>query len=228
MDVTATTPRAGVDTVRTYGVSRETLREIVDRRFNRSIDAPARFFPVHVPAVAHACLDMARRFEQGGRLLVFGEGAEATDAAHVSVEFVHPVLVGKRALPAIALTTDAGAITGLLRRGTGDVFARSLRLLGREQDIALGISRAAPSLAVNEGLLAARDIGMLTLLLAGEAAAVPGAGTTRPNESVADGFDFEFTVPSTDPLLVQEVQETLYHVMWELVHVFFEAGVLEA
>ena len=226
MDVTATTAQAGVETDRLYGVSRDRLRDIVDRRFRRSVETPARFFPAHAPTIARACLEMARRFEQGGRLLVFGEGAEATDAAHVSVEFVHPVLVGKRALPAIALTSDAGALTGLLRRGPDDALARSLRLLGREQDIALGISRAQPSAAVHEGLLAARDIGMLTLLLAGESIAATTAAT-RANTSVADGFDFEFTVPAADPLLVQEVHETLYHVMWELVHVFFEAGVLD-
>jgi D-sedoheptulose 7-phosphate isomerase len=200
-----------------HGLSREALRGLVDRRFRSSVDSPARFFPLHAPAIARACHAMSSRFEQGGRLLVFGEGAEATDAAHVSVEFVHPVLVGKRALPAIALATDAAALTGLQRHGTVDAFARSLRLLGRAQDIALGISRAAPSDAVREGLIAARDIGMLTLLLTGEASI----------GSVADGFDFEFTVPSTDPLVVQEVQETLYHIMWELVHVFFEAGVLD-
>jgi D-sedoheptulose 7-phosphate isomerase len=170
---------------------------------------------------------MARRFERGGRLLVCGEGAEATDAAHVSVEFVHPVLVGKRALPAIALTSDAAALTGLMRRAGEDAWARALRLLGREHDIALAISRAAPSPALREGLAAAQDMGMLTLLLAGDAVSAEAGGATHRVASVADGFDFEFTVSAHDPMIVQEVQETLYHVMWELVHVFFEAGVLD-
>ena len=54
---------------------------------------------------------MARRFHQGGRLLAFGNGAWATEAQHVSVEFVHPVIVGTRALPALALTNDSATLS---------------------------------------------------------------------------------------------------------------------
>src|SRR5215475_7468664 len=54
--------------------------------------------------LAAACDEMARRFLAGGRLIAFGRGASATDAQHVSVEFVHPVIVGKRALPALDLS----------------------------------------------------------------------------------------------------------------------------
>lgn len=57
--------------------------------------------------IAAACHDMAVRFSRGGRLLAFGYGTPATDAQHVSVEFVHPVIVGKRALPALSLVAAA-------------------------------------------------------------------------------------------------------------------------
>ena len=56
---------------------------------------------------------MAQRFHQGGRLLAFGNGGSATDAQHVAVEFVHPVIVGKRALPSIALTNDTAFLSGV-------------------------------------------------------------------------------------------------------------------
>ena len=56
---------------------------------------------------------MALRFHRGGKLVVFGTGAASTDAQHVAVEFVHPVIVGKRALPAISLTSDAATVTGV-------------------------------------------------------------------------------------------------------------------
>ena len=72
-------------------------------------------------ALSLACRDMAARFASGGRLLVFGSGAGASDAAHVAVEFVHPVTVGKRALPALALSGD---------------FAHQVRTLGRPPDMA--------------------------------------------------------------------------------------------
>ncbi|HXH05967.1 MAG TPA: SIS domain-containing protein [Vicinamibacterales bacterium] len=177
-------------------------------RFERSAAVPDRFFAVEAPAVARACQAAARRFLQGGRLLVFGEGAEASDAQHVAVEFVHPVIVGKRALPALALTADTAALTGASRGGPV-AFAPILAALGHPADIALGISRGAPGPAVREGLAAARARGLLTIALAGGAAD-------------RDAADFVFVVPGDDPLVVQEVQETLYHVLWELVHVFVE------
>ena len=78
---------------------------------------------------------MARRFSQGGRLLAFGNGAQATDAQHVSVEFVHPVIVGKRALPALALTNDSATMSGMMAEGDTDMlfvhqiaFWRDLRI----------------------------------------------------------------------------------------------------
>jgi D-sedoheptulose 7-phosphate isomerase len=62
------------------------------------------FFAVEAPRLAEACREMSERFLRGGRLLAFGRGPYATDAQHVSVEFVHPVIVGKRALPALDLS----------------------------------------------------------------------------------------------------------------------------
>ena len=80
--------------------------EVVDRRFARTAEANQAFFAAHDELVARACHEMARRFEKGGRLLVLGAGHQASDARHVAVEFVHPVIVGKRALPAIALVAE--------------------------------------------------------------------------------------------------------------------------
>jgi len=194
------------------------LRELVDRRFQRSVEVPARFFAANADLVSRACLEMARRFQRGGRLLVFGEGAEATDAQHVAVEFVHPVIVGKRALPAIALPNDVAILTGLARgRDSSDSFARVLEILGREQDIAMGISRDIAGPSILSALTLARRLGMLTIGLTGD------RGMLQRGNLV----DFAFAVPSDDPLVVQEVHETLYHVLWELVHIFFEHRVVE-
>src|SRR5712671_2090529 len=66
--------------------------------------------------VARACYDIAVRFHRGGKLIVFGNGGSGTDANHVAVEFVHPVIVGKRALPAMALTNDPATVTGVASR----------------------------------------------------------------------------------------------------------------
>ncbi len=189
------------------------LAERVATRFDRSITVPTAFFEAEADTLARACLAMARRFGAGGRLLVFGEGAQATDAQHVAVEFVHPVIVGKRALPAIALTSDIATFTAARQTPTpADGFDWQLAVLGRPQDIAMGLSPDGHGRSVLAGLSAARQRGLLTIGIAG------GDGGRLAEQAL----DFHFVVPSTDAFVVQEVQETLYHVLWELVHVFFE------
>src|SRR5438874_7780946 len=117
------------------------LQAVVEARFAQSMSVPETFFTTEAGRIAEACWSMARRFHQGGRLLAFGNGAWATDAQHVSVEFVHPVIVGKRALPALALTNDSSTLSGLMAGGDTEMpFARQLKVLARPQDIAMGFS----------------------------------------------------------------------------------------
>jgi D-sedoheptulose 7-phosphate isomerase len=173
----------------------------------------------HAGTVAAACYDMAVRFHQGGKLVVFGTGSSSTDALHVAVEFVHPVIVGKRALPAISLTADAATVTSIAEReGMGAIFAHQLRHLAIPADIALGLSADGNSESVLNGLLTAHGMGMLTIALAGAGGGVIG---TSP------AVDHVLVTTESDPRVVKEAQVTTYHVLWELVHVFFEQpGVL--
>ncbi|HEX4145448.1 MAG TPA: SIS domain-containing protein [Pirellulales bacterium] len=76
----------------------------------------AEYVPRHCQGLARASQEMARRFGRGGRLLAVGTGSYATDAAHISVEFIHPVIVGKRALPALDLSVDAERMLDVLTR----------------------------------------------------------------------------------------------------------------
>src|ERR1700689_3792468 len=111
--------------------------------------------------VALACRDMAARFQAGGRLLGFGSGGGATDAEHVAVEFVHPVIVGKRALPALSLASDSATLTGIAAdRGPAEIFSHQILTLGRPGDIALGLSVDGDAPAIRRGLMAARPPGM--------------------------------------------------------------------
>jgi D-sedoheptulose 7-phosphate isomerase len=171
-------------------------------------------------AIADACHAMAVRFHRGGKLIVFGTGGAAADAQHVAVEFVHPVIVGKRALPAISLTTDVATVTGIAEQdGMAAIFAHQLRYLAAPEDIALGISADGDNDSVRAGLAAARERGLLTVALAG------GDGGAITSEHTAEHV---LTAPASDPRIVKELQVTTYHVLWELVHVFFEQpGVLD-
>jgi D-sedoheptulose 7-phosphate isomerase len=130
----------------------------VDRRR----EANAAWFAAEAERLARLCGEMAKRFGRGGRLLATGD---VSDSRHVAVEFVHPVIVGKRALPALAVTP------------------RELELLAEPDDmvIAFGVEVAeTPALRI------------------------------------------ELEPPEQDPFIRQELVETAYHVLWELVHVFLE------
>jgi len=162
---------------------------------------------------------MAMRFHRGGRLFTFGSGGAVTDAQHIAVEFVHPVIVGKRALPALSLTGDVATLTGVgASAGFDDIFAHQLRCFASADDIALGVSPDGRCAGVLRGLQAAKELGMLTVALAG------GDGG---DIAASPAVEHAVVVGSRDPRVVKEVHVTAYHVLWELVHVFLEQpGVL--
>lgn len=190
----------------------------VDALFARRA-APLEQLAANAAAVARACHAMAVRFHQGGKLVVFGNGGPSTDAQHVAVEFVHPVIVGKRALPAISLTADVATVTGVANQeGLAEIFAHQIRFLAESADIALGISTDGECENVLRGLHTGHDLGMLTVALVGG-----GGGAIAASPVV----DHSLIAASSDPRVVKEVHVTTYHILWELVHVFFEQpGVL--
>ncbi len=110
------------------------------------------FFAAQADRLAVACREMAQRFLDGGRLLAFGRGVYATDAQHVSVEFVHPVIVGKRALPALDLSM---------------LPAPALATLVRPRDIVMGFGPPDGDSEIAGALAAARRAGAMTFALPG-------------------------------------------------------------
>ena len=110
------------------------------------------FFARESRRLAEACREMADRFLQGGRLLAFGRGPYATDAQHVSVEFVHPVIVGKRALPALDLSL---------------AFGPWLETLIGPEDMVMGFGPPGGDPEVDVALTAARSRGAMTFALPG-------------------------------------------------------------
>ncbi len=194
-------------------VDAEQLRAVAAEAF-RQREEPGSGLAADAGRVAAACHDMALRFHRGGKLLVFGNGGPATDAQHISVEFVHPVIVGKRALPALSLVNDVATVMGVARRhGIDAVFAHQVGVLGAPADIALGVSADGDCRNVLRGLERAHAEGMLTVALLGGDGGEIGASPS---------VDHCFTVSSDNPRIVKEVHVTTYHVLWELVHVFFD------
>jgi len=170
--------------------SRERIVELARAR----TDAGAAFFDAEAGRIAACCHRLAERFARGGRLVAFGHSAAArSDVRHVAVEFVHPVIVGKRALPALGLGAEGGPLTAQVDAVVGaDDIA-----------IAFGADEADAGETV-AALTAARAQGALTIAFAGT------------------GAEWEFIPPAADAYVRQELVETVYHLLWELVHVFFD------
>ena len=160
----------------------------VDELLRRRTEANERFFPAEADRIARLCHGMAERFARGGRLLALGASPQArSDARHVAVEFVHPVIVGKRALPAIGIGPEGGSLTF------------QVELIAEPEDMIIAFGDET-----TEAVRRARERGCLTI------------GFERV------GAEWEFEPPVDDPFVRQELAETLYHILWELVHVFFE------
>jgi D-sedoheptulose 7-phosphate isomerase len=156
-------------------------------------EANARFFSAEAERLARLCHRMAERFARGGRLIAVGSTpAGRSDARHVAVEFVHPVIVGKRALPAIGLAGDSGTPSA------------QADLLARPDDIVIAFDSERDGGEAARALELAASRGCLTVAFA------------------TAGAEYEFDPPAADADVRQELVETLYHVLWELVHVFFE------
>ncbi len=169
----------------------DTSAALLDALLARRVASSERFFAAEEERIARCCHRMAERFAAGGRLLALGRSPAArSDARHVAVEFVHPVIVGKRALPALALCAEGGAL------------APQAALAAEPADVVIGFEAGDGETAAALGL--ARERGCLTIADAG------GAAEWAFDPGVADRF------------VAQELVETLYHVLWELVHVFFE------
>jgi len=160
---------------------------LLDAFARERVEAGEQYFGAEAERIARLCHRAAERFARGGRLIALGRSPAArSDARHVAVEFVHPVIVGKRALPALALTAEGGPLPA------------QVALIAEPDDLVIAFEAHDEETAEAWALATAR--GCLPV-----------------------AFD-----PPGDPFVRQELVETGYHVLWELVHVFFEhRGLLE-
>ncbi len=150
---------------------------------------------------------IADAFAQGNKLLVFGNGGSASDAQHLCGELVVRFQRNRRALPAIALCTDAAVMTACGNDYSFSlVFARQIEALGKRGDIALGISTSGSSANVVEALRTARRLGLCTILLTG-----PKKGPAR------DHSDVVVTAPGSNTARIQELHLAACHCICEAI-----------
>lgn len=153
---------------------------------------------------------LASCFEQGGKLLICGNGGSAADAQHFAAEFMNRFRIDRQPWPAIALSTDTSVLTSIANDAAyEDVFARQVRALGRPGDVLIGLSTSGRSANVLAALKAARERGLITIGFTGEAG----------SEQMAGICDLMLAVPSNETARIQECHEFVYHVV---------AGMVEA
>jgi D-sedoheptulose 7-phosphate isomerase len=193
------------------------LRFSLLEKAKESVDVKTRFFEANKDTILAASLQMARSFNRGRKLLVCGNGGSATDAQHVAVEFMHPIIVGRKALPAICLTNDIAMLTAVANDvGFNDVFTRQIIALGRPGDFLLGISTSGNSDNLVHAFLTARRMNLITIGFAGNDGG-------KMAEMFSQGvLDYCLTVPTSSIHRIQETHVTLYHIMWDMVHTFLQ------
>ncbi len=139
----------------------------------------------------------------GGKLLFFGNGGSASDAQHLATELTVRFITYRPSIPAIALTTDTSALTAIGNdMGFDQIFARQVEALGREGDMAIGISTSGNSKNVLLALETARAQGLVTVGFAG-----------RNGGKMADFCDIRLVVPSQITAHIQEMHITLGHLL---------------
>jgi D-sedoheptulose 7-phosphate isomerase len=172
-----------------------------------SLEVKRRFFSEHGTDVQRAADLIADAFKANGKLLVFGNGGSAADAQHIAGELVNRFLQDRRALPAVALTTDGGVLTCIANdTGFENVFARQIEALGRKGDICLAISTSGTSPNVTLACEQARKQGMVVIGLLG-----------RDGGKAAALCDLALIVPSNNTQRIQETHNLIGHIVCELV-----------
>lgn len=152
-----------------------------------------------------------KTLESGGKIILFGNGGSAADAQHIAAEFVGRYLCNRRALAAIALTTNTSSLTAIGNDYSYDeVFARQIEAVGKKGDLALGISTSGNSKNVIRALIIAKELGLVTV-------GMTGKDGGRMRHSV----DFCLCVPCVQTPRIQEAHIFIGHAVCEIVEEHF-------
>ena len=173
-----------------------------------SLNVKRRYFAEHGAEVRLAAEMIADCFKASGKLLLFGNGGSAADAQHIAGEFINRFLpLDRRALPAIALSTDGGVLTCIANdTGFEKVFARQVEALGTPGDLCLAITTSgnSPNILAAIEVALARELKVIGLL-------------GRDGGLCAPLCDLALVVPSEDTQRIQETHNLIGHVICELV-----------
>lgn len=149
-----------------------------------------------------------KAFKSGNKLLIFGNGGSAADSQHIAAEFVNRFMINRKALPAIALTTDSSVLTSIANDFSYiNIFSRQIEALGKKGDIAWGISTSGKSANVIKAFETANELGLKTVVFTGK----------NINKMKNIIVNHKILVPSSSTQRIQEAHITVAHIICELV-----------
>jgi D-sedoheptulose 7-phosphate isomerase len=185
------------------------LASIADKA-RESRDTNERFFEAQGVKLLAAARALAETYRHGGTLFCMGNGGSSCDAAHVAVEFLHPVTAGRPALPAINLTSDVATLSAVANDvGFEHVFVRPLIAQARRGDALIGISTSGNSANLVSAFVQAKRLGVTTIAL---------TGSDGGKLAASGAVDHCLVVPSSSVHRIQESHVAAYHMLWDLVH----------
>jgi D-sedoheptulose 7-phosphate isomerase len=190
------------------------MKEKILSEFKESITVKENFIQGHLGTVLDAAKAIAGAFNDGSKLILFGNGGSATDASHIAGEFVNRFKRERPGLPAIALNTDIAVITSIANDyDYSEIFARQLKSLALDGDVVIAITTSGSSPNVVKALDAARRKKLKTIVFTG-----------MKGEKLAAKSTYAFVVPSENTPRIQETHITLGHVLCLMVEeILFEA-----
>ncbi len=184
------------------------------KAFEDSINVKSKFVKENASLIADVSKMIADAFNDGKKLIIFGNGGSACDASHIAAEFVNRFKKDRPGLPAIALNTDMAVMTSIANDyDYSEVFARQVKTLGEQGDIAVAISTSGGSKNILKAVDAAKKKGLKTIALTG-----------TKGDKFASKSDYAFVVPTDDTPRIQETHITLGHVLCQMIEeILFEA-----
>ena len=183
------------------------MKEEIVQIFQESADLKLRFIRQNAEVLSQVVKIVVNAFKGGNKVLLFGNGGSAADAQHIAAEFVNRFLIERPPLPAIALTTDTSILTSISNDyGYVDSFSKQIKALGKEGDVAVGISTSGSAANVLKAVKLAREMGLKTVGLAG-----------MDGGELAKIVDLAVVVDSQVTARIQEVHITIGHVLCEMV-----------
>jgi len=183
------------------------MENIIQKRFKESAEVKNRFLKENLSRLLDVIKLISHCFEAGNKLFFFGNGGSAADAQHLAAEFVNRYIMDRPPLPAIALTTDTSILTSVSNDFSfNEVFAKQLKALGKEGDVAIGISTSGTSPNIIKAFEVAKEMGMKTIALTG-----------NDGGSLVKIAEVSLIVPSASTPRIQEVHILIGHILCELV-----------